>query len=341
MSDHRADRDGTSEPEGISRRGFIAGTAAGLTGVALAGGWRGAPARAAAGGRTERAVGTTPYAFLLIGTTVVGTVGSFDGGNRFGEVVSEPPDEDGVVRKHIGEVGYEDITVTCGLGMSGPMYNWITEFANGGGTSRDLSVIVTDQNLHKKSRTNFPNSYIHEVVFPALDAASTAVVRLTVRILTFGPVETHPATGLMQGQPSSQQQWRAANFRLAIDGLNATHVDRVESFAVRQELFDNAPAKARFTLPRPVVDDVRVRLTEATSDTWFTYLNDFLDGTDDERGGTLTVLTSNFTRALLSVGFTNLGLYRLDPDPILASTTTVRKVGADLYCEGVSLAFTP
>jgi hypothetical protein len=340
MSDHPAERDGTSERQGFSRRGFIAG-AAGLTGVALSGAWRGAPARAAAGERTGRVLGTTSYAFLLIGGTVVGTLGSFEGGNRFGEVVSEPPDEDGVVHKHIGDVGYEDITVTCSFGLAGPMYDWITEFANGGGSGRDLSVIITDQSLHKKSRTNFTNSYIHEVMFPTLDAAAAAPVHLTAKILTFGPVDRHVVTGPMQGQPSNQRQWLPANFRLAIDGLNATKVDRIEAFAIRQQLFDNPPARAKFTLPRPVVDDLRVRLTEATSDTWFTYLDDFLDGNDGEVGGTLTVLAGNLARTLLSVGFTNLGLHRLDRDPFGASSATVRKVRAELYCEGLSLAFTP
>jgi hypothetical protein len=338
VSDHEAAGDGTTEHEGISRRGFIAG-AAGLTGVALSGTWRGTAARAAVG-RSGRVFTSGPFAFLQIDGVAVGAVRSFDGGNRFGEVVTEDPDPDGVIRKHIGDVGFEDVTITCGLGMGTPMEDWITEFANGGGTSRDIEVIVTDQTLHKKSRTTLANCYMHEVGFPTLDAASTAAPHLTVKILSFGPVVKHTATGTMQ-PPPQQPQWRPANFHLNIGSVDTSRVDRIEAFALRQQLFDNAPTRAKFTLPRPVVEDLRVRLTEATSSTWFAYLEAFLDGEVGELSGNLDVLSANLATTLLSVGFVNLGLHRVDPDPVVASTQTVRKVKAEMYCEELSFTFPP
>ena len=47
-----------------------------------------------------------------------GWVFSTEGGNATGDVVVEKVGEDHIERKHIGGVKYEDITVTCGTGMS-------------------------------------------------------------------------------------------------------------------------------------------------------------------------------------------------------------------------------
>ena len=49
--------------------------------MALSGVWRGAPARADAAEGAERAVATPSLPFLELDGTIVGSVGSFSGGN--------------------------------------------------------------------------------------------------------------------------------------------------------------------------------------------------------------------------------------------------------------------
>src|SRR3954463_16748054 len=65
--------------DGFSRRGFLVG-AAGLTGVALSGVWKGAPALAAERATTVPTGPSSGFRFLEIDGTVVGTVQSVSGG---------------------------------------------------------------------------------------------------------------------------------------------------------------------------------------------------------------------------------------------------------------------
>src|SRR3954469_3231785 len=116
MTEHQPDDDAEAEREGLSRRGFLAG-AAGLTGVAVSGVWRGSAARAADASSAASVVAPSGFVFLDLNVRIVGSVKSVDGGTPVAEVVEEPPGPDGLVHKHIGNVKYDDFTVQLGLGM--------------------------------------------------------------------------------------------------------------------------------------------------------------------------------------------------------------------------------
>src|SRR4051794_18146050 len=193
-----ADRDGSKSEDvlrpGISRRGFMAG-AAGLTGVVLSGALRPTAARAAANPFAGRVITNPGYAFLELNGTIVGSVRSFSGGDPYGDVVEEDPDpQDGTIRKHIAGVKYDPITLECALGMAPAFYDWVTAFVGGPETSMSGNIIITDANLHEKSRLEFVDAFITEVEFPTLDVASADPVGMIVHLLPSTTV-LHAATG--------------------------------------------------------------------------------------------------------------------------------------------------
>ena len=99
----------------------VPGRRRGLTGVALSGVWKSAPALASEGTAAPAATGATGgLRFLEIDGVVVGTVKSVSGGEAYADVVPDPPQGDAIVHKHIGGVKYEDFTVQVGMGMSKP-----------------------------------------------------------------------------------------------------------------------------------------------------------------------------------------------------------------------------
>ena len=217
MSDHEAVGAETTEGEGISRRGFIAG-AAGLTGVALSGVWRGSPANADTDAQ-GRVVTPTGTAFLELDGKIVGSLKQADGGGRFGEVVSEPPDENGYVDKHIGAVKEDDVVLKAGLGMTKPFYDWISSFCAGTDPGHEGAVILADLNFNAKSRMEF-QGFIHEVAFPASDAASKEPAYMTVKIFAESSA-SKKASGQVNAPVSNQRSWLPANFRVEIAGSTA------------------------------------------------------------------------------------------------------------------------
>jgi tail tube protein gp19 len=325
---------------GISRRGFIAG-AAGLTGVALSGAVRVTAARAAGNPFLDRVTTNPGYAFLELEGTIVGSVRSFVGGDPYGDVVDEAPDPvTGLIRKHLGGVKYDELTLECGLGMAPAFYDWISAFVQGTETGMDGNVIITDASKHKKSRLQFTNAFISEVAFPALNVASPAVVAMTVKLF---PTSTslHTASGTVSVTPSNQQLWRSANFVIAFTAADGSRVSSIDAFSVRQTLFDSAGK--RFTLPRPVVSDLGITLAQSQATTWTAWFDDFVvNGSGNEGGGTLRVKNATLSTVLAEIGFQNLGIFRLDPvAPFPSSTETVRRVKAEMYCEQLTFTFHP
>jgi hypothetical protein len=330
VGDHEAVGAETTEREGISRRGFIAG-AAGLTGVALSGVWRSSPALADSAG--EDVVRTpTGVAFLELEGKIVGSLKQAGGGGRYGEVVSEPPDENGDVDKHLGALKQNDVFLKAGLGMSKPFYDWVSAFCAGSDPGHEGAVILADLNFNAKSRMDF-QGFIREVAFPASDGASKEPAYMTVKIFAESTA-SKKATGTISAALSNQHLWLPANFRVDIDGLDSTHVAAVDGFAVRQEIFDRAGG-ARFTLPKPQADTLGFHLPVSFANTWTGYLDDFLDGQVGETTGKIEWRNPTLQKVLASVEFANMGLFRLDADPVPGSTDAIRKVHAEMYCEQV------
>ncbi len=279
--------------------------------MALSGALSGTAARAASNPFVGRVVGNPGYAFLELNGTIVGSVRSFVGGNPHGVVVDEPPDPgDGLIRKHLEGVQYERITLQCGLGMAPAFYDWLSAFVHGTETGMNGNVIVTDGNLHRKSRLQFTDAFVTEVAFPALDASSQASVGLTVELLPTSS-SLHTASGTLSATPSNQSSWHSARFVLDLTAADGSIVSKVDAFSVRQPLFDSAGTK--FTLPRPVVSDLGFTMAQSQAATWSAWFDDFVvQGSGNEAGGTLRVKNANQTTVLAEIAFQNLGIFRLD-----------------------------
>ena len=61
---------------------------------------------------------------LSLDGAMAGWLQNVQGGAAVAEVVREKTGADPIVRNHIGPVGYEDIVLTCGTGMSKAFYDW-------------------------------------------------------------------------------------------------------------------------------------------------------------------------------------------------------------------------
>src|SRR5258706_9344560 len=111
------------------------------------------------------------YALELDGV-IAGWAASIEGGYASWDVVVENSGGGKFPRKHLAGVQYEDITITCGTGMSNSFYDWIKATFSNKSTRKNGAVISADYNGKEVSRLNFFNGLITEVGFPALDAAS-------------------------------------------------------------------------------------------------------------------------------------------------------------------------
>ena len=328
-----------------SRRSFL-GTAAGLTGVALAAGaWR------PAAGPSEAAAIRNSYAAGSFGLELGGTTGGFlksvDGGSTYAEVINEGPGATYFTKKHIGSPKYEEFSLEIGFSMSKVVYGWIDASWTGKYQRNNGAILATDHTRTVKSRREFMDALVTETTIPACDGSSKDPAYLTLR---FAPESIMASKNIGQtlAAQTKQKSWLPANFRLKIDNLDCTKVNKIDAFTIKQSVSAGGIGGARDPLKEPgklEFPNLKLTLAETSASSWNAWFEDFvMQGNNDdvdERNGTLEFLSSNGTEVFAHVAFYNLGLYRLGPSPQTSNADTIARLEAELYCERMTLQLGP
>jgi len=317
------------------RRDFfkkVAGGAAALAGVEAA---RAAAGRTPAADAAVEADARGPvagrFALELEGATA-GFLQSVEGGDATADVVVEVGEGACSTVKHLANVRYEDIAITCGIGMSAAFYDWVTATFQCGFARKNGAIVAADFNYKERARRSFTSALISEVRMPALDAADKDPAYMTVKIT---PETTQRQKGSGQtivpcGTPKAQKKWLASNFRLTIDGLDCKKVNTVEGFTLKQPV-------SRDQIGTLEVPNLGVTLPESAAQPFFDWHEDFVingnNGSGNEKNGMLEYLAPNLADVLFTINFQNLGIFKLAPEKVEAGSEQVARVKAEMYCE--------
>jgi len=282
---------------------------------------------------------------------MAGWVQSVEGGHATSDVVSEKLGPDHIVHKHIAGVKYEDITINCGTGMSKGFYEWIKASFDHNYSRKNGAVITADYNYKEHSRLTWTFGLISEIGFPALDASSKDAAKMSIKV---HPEYTRTTTtsggpsvsGKYAINPAVQKKWLPANFRLKIDGLDCTRVNKIEAIVVKQKIIDNAVGELRDYESEPAhleIPNLVVTLAESHSKEFYDWHEDFVikgnNGDDKEKGGTLEYLTPNLAEVLFTLTFKHLGIFKLTPEKVEAGSENIRRSKAEMYCEDISFDY--
>jgi len=305
-----------------------------------------APQPTASSSQAATAAYTAGASVLTLDAVVVGPLRSVDGGGAVAEVITEAVGPGTIAKKHIGQVKYEDISIRTGLN-SKPVIDWIAATWKQNYQRKNGSILGTDYNLTVRSERQFFNALITETTIPELNAASKDPAYLTVKIAP-ETIVARAGDGAKAPATIAQKSWLPSNFRFEMTGLDGSHVNRIESFTVRQVVqtddigaardYQKEPAKLEFP-------NLKISIPEGSSQTWAGWFDDFVikgNATEDkERDGAIVFLDPLMKNELGRVNLFNCGIFRLAPQPLLSNTDTIRRLTAELYCERMELAAAP
>jgi len=289
----------------------------------------------------ERAYTAGHYALELAGKSV-GAIATTAGGYATADVVSEQTG-DGSVRKHIGNVRYTDLEISCGAGTAPSLLGWLTDTLGGKVVRKDGAVVALGLDYTVVDRLEFSHALLAEFGFPALDASSKAAAQLTAKLT---PESTRHASGSGKYSTATDKQkaWTAANFRLGIDGLVCNRVARVEPLVFRVRRGDAGAGERRVDEKQPTVVEIPnlvVTLPASDVQTFAAWHESFViqgnSSAANEKSGTLELLSPTMT-PLFTLTFQGLGIFELAPVPTAAGAETVAKVTASMYCQQISVA---
>jgi hypothetical protein len=279
---------------------------------------------------------TTPLAnfMLTLDGVSCGLLASCVGGDISADVLEERVDGSAFPKKHIGPPKYEDFELQVGFGMASPVYDWISTTWTAGFARKNGSVTAVDSSMNALSEQQFANALVTKTTIPTLDAASKDAGRLAI---TLSPEST--TTGADGGKVPSvgvaqQKPFVLSHFRLELDGLDCSHVTKIDSFTVE--------VQADVTSAGIVFPDLRVTMAAdgVAAATWQSWFTDFVvDGRNEdalEKSGAIVFLAPDLHGEIARVTLHNVGISALRRVP-LGAGDAVRRLAADLYCERMEL----
>jgi len=275
-----------------------------------------------------------------------GFLKSVAGGGAMADVVNEKIGADHFVHKHISGVKYEELEMDFSFSMTPSLFDWIAASWSANSQRKSGSILACDAGHAIKNEREFHNALITETVIPACDGASKEQGYFKLKV---APEYTRTKAGSGKTDATYSKThdklWCSNNFRLEIDGLDATKVNRIESFSVKQKVAVEAVGELRDYQKEPGTiefPNLKITLSEASAQKWNDWFEDFVVkgncGEDKEKSGTLTFLTPNLKTAVGSVKFEHLGIFKLSPEPASANSERIRRVTAELYCERMIFA---
>jgi len=284
---------------------------------------------------------------LEIDGSVNGWIEKAEGGNAEAELTQERTGQETQIKKSIGAVNYQELTLTVGGNMSKVFYQWIKDSLEGKAAPRTFSLVSVDKAYREKSRRIFHDTLISEVSFPKLASDSNDEGFITVK-LTVSKSQRISGKGVQLPKPGDPRQASngIAQFRLKIEGVDAasSQASEIDSFTIKL-LAPTQSDKDSKTRTRVVeYSNLSFSLPERAAEPFYALEESFLikgENSDrDEKTGTLSYLASNQTE-LFSFDFSGLGLIKLASDEVEAGAERGRRIKPDMYMEDIRFQYSP
>jgi tail tube protein gp19 len=277
-----------------------------------------------------------------------GWVNSAEGGHATADVVTEKVGPDHYSLKHIANLKYEDLSVAVGAGMSKAFYSWISASWRANYMRKNGALQTADFQNNLIKKLEFSNALITETGMPALDGSSKDAALIDV---TFTPETTRldrKVSGQLAISALKQKQWQVSNFKLTIDGLDCTRVNKIEALVVKQKLTESPTGENRDYRREPAAlefPNLVVTLSESSAATWYDWFEDFVihgnSGQAQEKNGKLEYLSANLQEVLFTVEFKHLGIFKLEPDNGSQASDNLVRLRAEMYVEQMTFTQGP
>jgi hypothetical protein len=280
-----------------------------------------------------------PSKFVLtLDSKEAGALQSVKGGDLHAAVATEKTGGKYYLGKSIADASYTPFVLEAGFGMDAAFYQWIATGWKLDGGLRHGSVIGVDDQGEVRSQIDFAQASIAETIIPAMDVTAKDAGYLTVKIKP-EIVRTQAPSGKVALAPESRSKiFMRSQFKLEIAGLDCSGVTKVDSFTVKQSEAPDVAGLTREPINEPGLlnfPDLRIELSSTTRKTWDAFITSFLvDGKhteQDEKQGTLTLLSTDSKETLATIRLHNLGIYGL------TDLHDRSRVAASLYCEWMEL----
>jgi len=274
-------------------------------------------------------------------------VRSCSGGMVKGAVLGDQAGPVALQFKHIGAVEIDPIQLEIGMSLSKPVLEWIRDSWRRKFSRRSGSIVHADFNFKSKLEQWFEGALITETKFPTFDGSAKEPAYLGV---TLHPETVRNKKGdgsdVKGKHGASQKMWLPSNFRLDIQGIDCTRVNKIDSFAVTQKVKPLYIGGSRF----PELEPTGIEFSNLVVYVAVEHGSDFTDwyesfivrgnkDTSQERDGFLELLAPDNKTVLFTINLNRLGIHKLSIEKSEANSESIKRYKVELYLESMDLEY--
>jgi hypothetical protein len=184
------------------------------------------------------------------------------------------------------------------------------------------------------------------MTIPAMDSSSKEPAYTTLK---FAPefIRSVKVSGKLPADYKVEQKmFLPSNFRLQIDGLDCSKVNKIESFTVKQGMTTKDSGSGRDSFKDPgklEFPNLKITIPEAAAKPFIDWHENFvIKGINDdskEKNGSLTLLSPNRQKELAKIDFSNMGIFRIQMDKAQAGADQIKRVTVELYVEKMTFKY--
>lgn len=296
---------------------------------------------------TKRAYSGGQFMFTIDGATdPFSYIHWIQGGEVKGNVIDEQHGADHNALRHLANVECEPITMEMGMAVSKQWLEWIQASWKREFTRKSGAITFADFDFNSTLIQEFQGGLISECTFPACDASDTKAAYLGVKLdieqsklKAAGGEKIKPLNGT-----NRQKNWLASAFRFTIDGMDTSHVSKVDSFKVTQKVKKNFTGKHRFAQLEPAglkFPNITFYMPTAFADDFIKWHNDFIvigdRDIDQYKTGSIEYLAPNRADTLLQIDLYGMAINSFAIEKVEARSDKLSTVKIECSVERMEL----
>ncbi len=299
---------------------------------------------------TSRSYSSGHFHLTLDGYDDAGYLRSVSGGDIKGNIIEEKVGPDYTQFKHISTIEISPVQIEVGMAVARPLFDWIKASWNKDYQRKHglITHATFDQNAMLEQE--FTDALITETAFPALDGSSKEPAYLSVK---FQPetMDLRKAKGTKLSpskMPPVEKLWLPSNFQLEIDGLDCSHVNKIDAITVKQKvkIFHTGAERTPQIEPTGIdFGNITIYMAAAHAEPFMQWHQAYVvkgdKDTKHEKQGAIHFLSPQRKGPtnLFSITLQNLGIYSLAIEKSEANAEQIKRIKVELYVEKMDLEY--
>jgi hypothetical protein len=277
-----------------------------------------------------------------------GFLRSAEGGNVKAELVAQAVGGMPVKAKHIGIPQIEAFNVSVGMAMSKSFWTWLEKAWKGEAERRHGTLQACNHKLDVMHENEFWDALVTETSFPALDGSSKDPFYMGIKFQAERVAQRilQPGAKKVKGNfDMTQKKWVPSMFKLTMDGLDCTHVNKIDAFTIKQgtKKVETGPDRVYQLEPTNLeYPNLSITMSMSHAASWLTWHDDFVlkgnNTPDKEKSGHIVLMSSN-RQELMDITLKQCGIYNMVPDKSDAGSDAIRRVKVDIYVEEMEIKY--